>query len=102
MDLILILSPQGVRSIQTSLITSDLAHLGGGVTLAGIACHVKGVNNWPLSCNSEMAGPIVTKFAVSREQAAVHIKQIMGTVHPHLRTCRCASAVSRKRPDGLR
>ena len=64
-DTISILSSQGARSIQTTLITVEFGFFLGGVTQAGIACRVEGVNNWTLSCNSEMAGPIVIKFVVS-------------------------------------
>ena len=37
-----------------------------------------------------MARPIVIKFGVLRDQAAMHITQVMGGLHLHLRTCRCA------------
>ena len=30
---------------------------------------------------------IVTKFGVFRDQAAMHITQVMGGVHLHVRTC---------------
>ena len=37
-----------------------------------------------------MAPSIVTTFGVSRDQAAMHIAKVMGGVHPHVRTRRCA------------
>ena len=66
----------------------------------------EGCQNCPLSYNSGMAGPIVTKFGLVRAHVAMHIPQLMGDVHVHVRTWARADApqcfVSREWLDGLR
>ena len=61
-----------------------------------------------LSYNSGMAGPIVTIFGVGMARghhAAMHIPQIMGGVHLHVRSWERADVpqcfVARERLDGL-
>ena len=51
-----------------------------------------------------MDEPMVTKFGiyVFRDQAAMHITQVMGGVHLQLHVQMCPFSVSRKRLDGLR
>ena len=34
-----------------------------------------------------MDGPVVTKFGLCLDQAAMHITQVMGGVHLHVHTC---------------
>ena len=82
-----------------------MAHLGGGGHPGGWRVHRESCQKWPLSYNSGMAWPIVTKFGVPRhrDQAAMHITQVMGGVHLHVCTCPRADVhVSQKRLDGLR
>ena len=53
-----------------------------------------------------MAGPIATKFGVVGAHVAMHIPQVVGGVHLHVRTRARADVpgcfVSRERLDGLR
>ena len=52
-----------------------------------VARAARGCQNCPLSYYSETARPIVTKFGVLRDKAAMHVTQVMGVVHLHVRTC---------------
>ena len=54
----------------------------------------EGVKNWPLSYHSGMDRPIVIKFDMFRDHAAIHITQVMDEIptsaraHAHLRAVR--------------
>ena len=53
--------------------------------------HCERWKDWPLIYNSGIDRPIVAKnWCVFRDQAAMHITQVMGRVHLHVRTWICA------------
>ena len=67
----------------------------------------EGCQNGPISYNSVMAEQIVTTILCAViAHVAMHLPQVMGDVHLHVRTCVRADVpqcfVSQERLDGLR
>ena len=75
-------------------------------TVARGTCKVRGCKNWPLSYNSGMDGPIVTKFGVCLEikPRCILCRSWVGYIraYAHAHVHMCPFSVSRKRLDQLR